>query len=83
MSNNDREEMLKMAPVIMTTAPTLVLRLLISYLRFRGHADRASREIRNGMIQQGMPYEMAESLAREFRDETQIWKIMTQFSPPR
>lgn len=79
MSNKDREEMLRITPVIMTAVPKLGVRLLISYLRFRGTADKASKEIRNGMVQQGMPYEMADSLAREFRDETTIWKLMTRF----
>ena len=83
MSNNGREEMLKIAPVIITAAPMLVLRLLISYLKFRGNADRASKEVRNGMIQEGMPIQMAASLAREFNGETQLWRLMTHFGPPR
>lgn len=80
MSSNDREEILRIAPVILVSAPGLVLKLLISYLRFRGQASRASTQLRRSMIREGVPEDLARAIARDFRDETNLWNLVTRFS---
>jgi len=79
MSSNGREEILRIAPVVMISAPRLVLKLLIAYLRLRGRADRASVQLRKSMIDEGVPRDLAESIARDFRDETNLWNLVTRF----
>jgi hypothetical protein len=80
MSSNGREEILRIAPVVMIAAPRLVLRLLIAYLRFMGRADRASAQLRKSMVDEGVPRELAGSIARDFRDQTNLWNLVTRLS---
>ena len=79
MSNIDKEEILRIAPVIMVSTPKILLKLLISYLRLRGEASRASAHLRRSIIRGGVPEDFAKSIARDFRDETNLWNLVTRF----
>jgi len=81
MDDHDREQILKITPVLMITAPKLMTKLLVTYLRFRGQAHRASRELKKGLVSEGMPHDIADSLTKEYENETKIFSLMSQFTP--
>lgn len=80
MEAENREELLKITPVIILTAPKLLLRLLATYLRFRGRVDGASKEFRNSMVREGVPGELADILAKQYSDENRFMNFAMNFA---
>jgi len=80
MAVKNGEEFIKVAPVIMITAPKLLLRLLATYLRFRGRVDSASKEFKTSLIREGMPGELAEALAKQYSDENRFTGFAMNFA---
>lgn len=64
------------------SAPTLLLRLFISYLKAKRRANAASKEFFRALIAGGIPKDEARSLADTYSSSVSIRKMMRDFGMP-
>jgi hypothetical protein len=64
------------------SAPTLLLRLFISYLKAKRRAKAASKEFFRALIAGGIPKDEARSLADTYSSSVSIRKMMRDFGMP-
>lgn len=74
MSEEDKGNLVRIAPVIIWTAPVLGLKVGISYLRIKRDARKAVRSFRKGLREEGLPADVARSLVREYDEETSVFR---------
>ena len=60
--------------------PGLLLRLVLSALRFKRRAKKAARKLKKGMVKGGMDRKLAEKLASQFEESFSIRKLISQAS---
>lgn len=71
----------KTVAVIMVTVPSLVLRTGFAYLRTRRKARKNAKMVLKGMIESGIPPELAKKLADDYADQLSIRTFMRGFGP--
>jgi len=74
MDAESREDMIKVAPVIMWSMPALVLKMAVSYMRIKRKSRRAVKSFREGLRSEGLPPEVAESLCGVYDENTSIFR---------
>jgi hypothetical protein len=72
MDKQQKQQMLEIVPAIITNIPKMGFSLSAAYLRFRGQANRAVREFRQGLCEGGLSPEEAKRLAEDFADGTRF-----------
>lgn len=72
MDKYQKQQMLEMAPALITNMPKMGFRFSTAYLRFRGEASRAAREFRKGLCEGGLSPEEVKRLAEDFEDGTRF-----------
>jgi len=79
---SEREDDLpKTVAVIMVSIPSLVIRTGFVYLRTKRKARKGARKVMKGMIESGIPPELAKKLAGEYEAQLSIRTIMRKFVP--
>jgi hypothetical protein len=78
MSERDRN-LPKTVAVIMASIPSLVLRAGFVYLRTKRKARKGAKRIMKGMIESGIPPELAKKLAEEYEAQLSIRTIIRRF----
>jgi hypothetical protein len=76
MSDDGREEALKVAPVIILTMPILMLRIVLAYMKVKRGARRAVKDFKRGVKSEGLPPEVVKSLCRTYDESTSIFRQM-------
>ena len=71
----------KTVAVIMVSIPSLVLGTGLAYLRTRKRARKNAKMVMKGMIESGVPPELAKRLADEYANQLSIKTIMRGFGP--
>ena len=66
MSDDGRENAIKVAPVIMLTMPLLMLRVVLAYMKVKRSARRAVKGFKRGLKSEGLPPEIAKSLTKSY-----------------
>ena len=74
MSNDDRENAIKVAPVIMLTMPVLMLRVVLAYMRVKRSARRSVKSFKRGLKSEGIPSDIAKPLVRSYDESTSIFR---------
>jgi hypothetical protein len=74
MSDDDRENAIKVAPVIMLTMPILMLRIVLAYMKVKRGARRAVKSFKRGLKSEGLPPEVARSLCKTYDENTSIFR---------
>lgn len=79
---SEREDDLpKTVAVIMVSIPSLVVRTGFVYLRTKRKARKGARKVMKGMIESGIPPELAKKLAGEYEAQLSLRTIMRRFVP--
>lgn len=71
----------KTVAVIMVSIPSLVIRTGFVYLRTKRMARKGAKRVMKGMIESGIPPELAKKLAGEYEAQLSIRTIMRRFAP--
>jgi len=71
----------KTVAVIMIAIPSLVLRTGFVYLRTKRKARKGAKRVMKGMIESGIPPELAKKLAEQYEAQLSIRTIMRRFGP--
>ena len=74
MSDDSRENAIKVAPVIILTMPILMLRIVLAYMRIKRSARRAVKGFKRGLKSEGLPPEIAKSLTKNYDESTSIFR---------
>ena len=74
MDTESREDMVKVAPVIIWAMPLLLLRMSISYMRIKRKSRRAVKSFKQALRSEGLPPEVADSLCSEYDENTSIFR---------
>jgi len=74
MDADSREEMVKVAPVIIWTVPMLLLRTAVSYMKIKRKSRKAVKSFREGLMSEGLPPEVAKSLVGVYDENTSIFR---------
>jgi hypothetical protein len=74
MSDDGREDAIKVAPVIMLTMPILMLRVVLAYMKVKRSARRAVKGFKRGVKSEGLPPEIARSLWKSYDESTSIFR---------
>jgi hypothetical protein len=74
MGDDDRENAIKIAPVIMLTMPILMIRVVLAYMKVKRCARRAVRSFKRGLKSEGLPPEIAKSLSKNYDESTSIFR---------
>lgn len=74
MSDDGRENAIRVAPVIMLTMPVLMLRVVIAYMKVKRGARRAVRGFKRGVKSEGLPPEVAKSLWKTYDENTSVFR---------
>jgi len=88
MDEGGREDIVKVAPVIIWAMPMLMLRMTVSYMRIKRKSRRAVKSFREGISGEGLPPEVAESLISQYDESTSIFRrlfssVMSGFAMPK
>ena len=79
---SDREgDIPKTVAVIMVTIPSLVLRTGFVYLRTKRRARKGAKRAMKGMIEHGVPPELAKRLADQYEEQLSLRNIMHRYAP--
>ncbi len=70
----------EMMLVVAATSPTLVLRLGISYLRYKRQAKKAGKHFFRSLVANGIPEKEARVLADEYMVSFSIGSLMRQIN---
>ena len=68
----------KIVAMVMLLAPTLVMRVGVSYLRLRRGARRSGARLRSELLRLGMPPERAKTLSYAYESELKLTGILRQ-----
>jgi hypothetical protein len=74
VSDDGRENAIKVAPVIILTMPLLMLRVVLAYMKVKRSARRAVRSFKRGLKSEGLPPEIAKSLLKSYDESTSIFR---------
>lgn len=74
MDTDNREDIVKVAPVIIWAMPVLMLKVAVSYMRIKRKSRKAVKSFREGLKGEGMPPEVAETLCRMYDEDTSIFR---------
>lgn len=72
----DKPDIPKIVATVGTTAPALVMRLGVSYLRMKRSARKASRTFVTELERDGIPPELARRLGEEYGSELSLRKLL-------
>ena len=81
MMSEREDDLPKTVAVIMVSIPSLVIRTGFVYLRTKRKARKGARKVMKGMIESGIPPELAKKLAGEYEAQLSIRTIMRKFVP--
>jgi hypothetical protein len=71
----------KKVAVLMISIPSVALRTGFVYLRTKRRARKSARKVMKGMIESGIPPELARKLADEYEAQLSLRTIMRRFVP--
>ncbi len=71
----------KTVAVIIATIPGLVLRTGFVYLRTKRMARRNAKRVMKGMVDNGIPPELAKELAFQYDDQLRVRTLVRTFVP--
>jgi hypothetical protein len=74
MSDDGREDAIKVAPVIIVTMPILMLRVVLAYMKIKRSARRAVKDFKRGVKSEGLPPEIAKSLWKTYDENTSLFR---------
>jgi hypothetical protein len=74
------KEMGEVMLAVAANAPTLVLRLGVSYLRYKRHAKKAGKFFHRSLVINGIPEKEAQDLTDEYMTSFSIRAILSQLS---
>jgi len=74
MDADSREEMVKVAPVIIWTMPVLMMRMAVSYMKIKRKSRKAVKNFREGLRSEGLPPEITDSLCSIYDENTSIFR---------
>ena len=83
MTNEREGDLPKTVAVIMVSIPSLVIRTGFVYLRTKRMARKGAKRVMKGMIESGIPPELARKLAGEYEAQLSIRTIMRRLRPGR
>jgi hypothetical protein len=81
MTSEREGDLPKTVAVIMVSIPSLVIRTGLVYLRTKRRARKGARKVMKGMIESGIPPEVARKLADEYEAQISIKTLMRRFVP--
>jgi len=81
MMSEREDDLPKTVAVIMVSIPSLVIRTGFVYLRTKRKARKGARKVMKGMIESGIPPELAKKLAGEYEAQLSLRTIMRRFVP--
>ena len=79
MMSEREDDLPKTVAVIMVSIPSLVIRTGFVYLRTKRKARKGARKVMKGMIESGIPPELAKKLAGEYEAQLSLRTIMRGF----
>jgi hypothetical protein len=71
----------KTVAVILVAIPSLIIRMGFVYLRTKRKARKGAKRAMKGMIESGIPPELAKKLAEEYEAQLSLRTIMRRFVP--
>jgi len=77
MSEERSGEFVRMVPVLMVEIPKMVFRFGVPFLRMKKRAQKAESHFRTGLIQSGMPPELARELSDQYAKDLSIRRIVS------
>lgn len=77
MSEERSGELVRMVPVLMVEVPRMVLKFGVPFLRMKKRAQKAERYFRAGLIESGMPSELARELSDQYAKDLSIRRIVS------
>ncbi|MDH4122680.1 MAG: hypothetical protein OEV21_01135 [Thermoplasmata archaeon] len=72
MDAKEKEEILRIAPVMILSIPRMSFGLVGAYLRFKQTSKRAVRKFRRGLADSGIDPNVAELLAQEYAENARV-----------
>jgi hypothetical protein len=79
--SEQEDDLPKTVAVIMLTIPSLVIRTGFVYLRTKRRARKGAKRAMKGMIESGIPPELARRLADEYEAQISVRNIIRRFAP--
>ncbi len=76
-----KDDLPKTVAVVIATIPGLVLRTGFVYLRTKRRARRNAKRVMKGMIENGIPPELAKELAFQYDDQLRMRTFFRTFVP--
>jgi hypothetical protein len=76
MSDDGKEDAVKVASVIMLTMPILMLKVVLAYMKIKRSARRGVKSFKRGLKSEGLPPEIAKSLWKTYDENTSIFRQM-------
>ena len=79
---NERDgDLPKTFAVILASAPPLVIKLGVAYLRTKRKARRSAQDVLKGMVDSGVPLVVAKKLAEDYEARLSLRNIVGIFGP--
>ncbi len=82
MTNKHDGDLPKTVAVIMTEIPAIALSTGWAYLKIKRRIRKGSKYLMKGLLESGMPTELAQELANQYETDLSIRKIMKEFVGP-
>jgi len=82
MTNKHDEDLPKTVAVIMSEIPAFALTMGWAYLKTKRRIHKVSKYVMKGMLENGMPRELADELANQYETDLSIRRIMKEFGGP-
>jgi hypothetical protein len=75
------DDLPKVVAVMMVSIPSVVLRTGVVYLRTKRRARKGAKKVMKGMIESGIPPELAKKLTDDYEAQISLKTIMSRFIP--
>ena len=81
MMSDPERNMPKTVAVMMIKVPPLVIRTGFAYLRTKRRVREGARNVMKGMVESGLPPELAKKLADDYEAQLRLRTIVGSFGP--
>ena len=78
--NRDRSHIPKITGYVILFLPTLLVKLALFYLRFKGMASKSGKIFQEELLRQGLDEEIAEKFTKEYLKSSHFLTLMRRHS---
>lgn len=74
MSNRNGDDVVKATAAVVWNMPVMLLRITVSYLRFKRDVHRSTKSFRKGLKESDLPPDVVKSLCKSYDEETSVFR---------